>query len=222
MKQINLMAREFGTSLTAAGFTRITARRYLRVTPGDIAQRIELRPNCHGGEVTCDLTIHPLFAREHLSLDVLEPGIWIRTLCSRFGQTTPTWYEWNDSGIQKMVDAIASAGIPWFNANATAEGIIQSAAEFAEPWRNEQFVHVDLGHCYLRVGRFAEALQLFNRKPSRVPRYQTLSTWIATGDIFQIEDLHSTWTASSIADLPIKVAEPCGEREPPVTRDLKS
>jgi hypothetical protein len=126
----------------------------------DIAQRIELRPNRHGGEVTCDLTIHPLFAREHLALDILEPGIWIRTLCSRFGQSAPTWYVRNDSGIQQMVDSIASAGLPWFDANATAEGIIQSATEFAEPWRNEQFVHVDLGHCYLRVGRFTEALHV--------------------------------------------------------------
>ncbi len=207
MKQINLMAREFGTCLSDAGFYRITARRYLRVTRGDIVQRIELRPDRHGGEVTCDLTIHPLFAREHLALDILEPGIWIRTLCSRFGQSAPTWYERNDSGIQQMVDSLASAGLLWFDANATAEGIIESATEFAEPWRNEQFVHVDLGHCYLRVGRFAEALHEFDRKPSRVARYKTLTTWIAASDIVQIENLHSTWTASSIADLPIKLEE---------------
>ncbi len=222
MKQINLMAREFGTCLSDAGFNRITARRYLRVTPGDIVQRIELRPNRHGREITCDLTIHPLFAREHLSLDILEPGIWIRTLCSRFGQLAPTWYERNDSGIQQMVDSIASAGIPWFDANATAEGIIQSAAEFAEPWRNEQFVHVDLGHCYLRVGRFTEALHVFDRKPSRVPSYKNLTTWIAASDKVQIDNLHSTWTASSLADLPINVTDPSGEREPPVIRKMKS
>ena len=103
-----------------------------------------------------------------------------------------------------MVDAITTTGLPWFDANATAEGIIQSATEFAEPWRNEQFVHVDLGHCYLRIGRLTEALRVFARKPSRVARYKTLSTWIANDDIVQINNLHSTWIASSTAELPCK------------------
>lgn len=214
MKQINLTSNSFGTRLADAGFVRITARRYLRVTLGDIAQRIELRPNRQGGELTCDLTIHPLFAREHLSLEVLEPGIWIQTLCSRFGFACPTWYQRNEDGLQQMVDSLATAGLAWFDANATAAGIVQSAAEFAEPWRNEQFVHVELGHCYLRVGRLEEALDLFDRKPSRVPRYKSLANWIAAGDVAQIEALHSNCIASAIAELPGKLAERGGFKGP--------
>jgi hypothetical protein len=207
MKHINLLASDFGTCLTGAGFARITARRYLRVTLGGIVQRIELRPNRHGGEITCDLTIHPLFAREHLSLDILEPGISIQTLCSRIGASAPSWYTRDLAGIQQMVKSIAAAGLPWFDANTTAEGIIQAAIEFPEPWRNEQFVHVELGHCYLHTGRLSEALRVFDRKPSRVARYKTLSNWIAAGDIDQIAKLHSTWIASSKADLPINIPE---------------
>ena len=208
MKQIDLASTDFGNRLIDAGFARITARRYLRVTLGDIAQRIELRPNRHGGEITCDLTIHPLFAHQHLSLDVLEPGIWIQSLCTYYGRTAPTWFERNHAGVQRMVDSIADSGLKWFDENATAEGIIQSATEFVEPWRNEQFVHVDLGHCYLRVGRLDDALRVFDRKPSRVHRYKSLCAWIAAGDALQIKNLHSTWIASSMANLPVNVAEP--------------
>ncbi len=55
----------------------------------------------------------------------------------------------------------------------------------AEPWRNEQFVHVDLGHCYLHVGRFTEALHVFDRKPSRVPRYKTRRLGLQPGTLFK-------------------------------------
>ena len=59
LKSINLTALEWGTEFVEAGFVRVNARRYLRVTSGDVVQRVELRPNSHGGQLTCDLTIHP-------------------------------------------------------------------------------------------------------------------------------------------------------------------
>ncbi len=73
LTRIDLTATERGSELVLAGFQRVTDRQYLRVTDADVAQRIELRPNRHGGEITCDLTIHPLWAREHLTLQILEP-----------------------------------------------------------------------------------------------------------------------------------------------------
>lgn len=222
MKQIDLVSTDFGTRLKDAGFVRVNSRRYLRVTRGDIAQRIELRPNRHGGELTCDLTIHPLFAHERVHLDVLEPGIWIRTLCTFYGESAPTWFERNHSGVQQLVDSIADSGLQWFDDNSTAEGIIESATKFVEPWRNEQFVHVDLGHCYLRAGRFDDALRVFDRKPSRVPRYKSLSTWIAKGNTIEIQDLHCSWTESSMANLPVNTAEPCDAPKSPVGRKFES
>jgi hypothetical protein len=205
-KKIDLTATGFGTSLVDAGFARVSARRYLRVTNGDVVQRIELRPNRHGGEITCDLTIHPLWAREHLSLDVLEPGVWIRTLCERMGKPALTWYERSETGIQQVVDAIVTAGLPWFDGTATADGIVVSATEFLEPWRNEQQVHVELGHSYLRAGCLAEAQKIFDRKPSRVARYKTLAMWISNRNTEEISKLHSTWIASARAGLPLGVA----------------
>ena len=94
---LDLTASPWGAPIVDAGFTRISARRYLRVTDGDVAQRIELRPNRHGGEFTCDLTIHPLWARNGVNFDVLEPCIWIKTVCEHFGGSAqrgtnaPTW-----------------------------------------------------------------------------------------------------------------------------------
>ncbi|WP_425619066.1 hypothetical protein NA78x_002797 [Anatilimnocola sp. NA78] len=101
-----------------------------------------------------------------------------------------------------MIDAIINAGLPWFEANTTAEDIIDSATEFPEPWRNEQFVHVDLGHSYLRAGRLDEALRILDRKPSRVARYKSLADWIANGDTTEINKLHAQWITSARAELP--------------------
>ena len=183
LKSINLTALEWGTEFVEAGFVRVNARRYLRVTSGDVVQRVELRPNSHGGQLTCDLTIHPLWAREHLTLDVLEPGVWIGHLCERYGLPKLIWYDRSTTGVTQMMDAIMTGGISWFDETASAEGIVESAAVFPDPWRNEQQVHVELGHSLLRVGRFDEAQQVFDRKPKRVPQYRTITRWIASARV---------------------------------------
>lgn len=201
LTDIDLTAPEWGNQISNAGFSRVSARRYLRVTDGDVAQRIELRPNRHGGELTCDLTIHPLWAREYVSLSVLEPGVWINHLCDRCSLQAPIWYDRSESGIQQMVDAIINAGMPWFEETSTAEGIVESATLFPEPWRNTQHVHVELGHSYLRAGHLEQAQEVFDRKPNRVPRYKTLSGWISVRDISRINELHAQWVASSRSGL---------------------
>lgn len=202
LKTIDLTATESGKVLLRAGFQRISARRYLRVTDAAVAQRIELRPNRHGGELTCDLTIHPLWARETLTLQVLEPAIWIGALSARSGMPSISWYERSETGLQQMTDAILLVGMPWFEANSTAHGLIESANSCPEPWQNAQHVHVELGHAYLRAGQPQEALQNFERKPSRVARFKSIAKWIASGDVEQIEKLHADWIASSRASLP--------------------
>ncbi len=101
-----------------------------------------------------------------------------------------------------MLDAILTTGMSWFEANSNANGIIESSESFPEPWRNEQHVHVELGHTYLRLGRFTEAQRVFERKPSRVARYKSIAMWIANSDTANIEKLHAQWIASSRAALP--------------------
>ena len=58
--KLDLTAAPWGTPIVDAGFVRISARRYLRITTGYVVQRIEVRPNRHGGEITCDLTIREI------------------------------------------------------------------------------------------------------------------------------------------------------------------
>ncbi|EMI57542.1 hypothetical protein RSSM_01019 [Rhodopirellula sallentina SM41] len=178
-----------------AGFTRISARRYLRVTAGDVAQRIELRPNRHGGEFTCDLTIHPLWARNGVNFDVLEPGIWIKTVCEHFAGSTPTWYDRSNLGLQQLADSFCQHGLRWFDDNSDATGIVQSSTTFTDPWYNEQHTHVELGHCLLRAGRLADAQRTFDRKPKRVAQYKSISQWIADGNTARIAALHDDWIA---------------------------
>lgn len=187
---MDLTAQPKGKAIRDAGFATVSSRRYVRVTPGDVLQRIELRPNSRGGELTCDLTIHPLWARDNVSLDVLEPGIWIGTLCSRAGIDAPRWYERSEEGYSRLCVAIRDAGFGWFEDTATAEGIVESSESFPEPWRNSQFIHVELGHALLKAGRLQDAKQVFSRKPKRVPMFKTISGWIDSGATEEIASLH--------------------------------
>ena len=189
--KLDLTAPPWGEPLVDAGFARLSARRYLRVTSGDVLQRIELRPNRHGGEFTCDLAIHPLWAREGLPLQVLEPSVWIRTLREHFGESAPDWYERSNAGLQELASTIATTGLRWFDDLSTAEGIVASSKTFPDPWYNEQQTHVELGHCLLRAGQLAEAQKVFDRKPNRVAKYKTITKWIAAGEHSQIAKLHA-------------------------------
>jgi len=190
MQKMDLTAQPNGEVIRDAGFARISSRRYVRVTAGDVLQRIELRPNSRGGELTCDLTIHPLWARDNVSLAVLEPGIWIGSLCRRTGIDAPRWYERSEEGYSQLCAAIRDAGIGWLEDTATADGIVRSSESFPEPWRNAQFVHVELGHALLRAGRLQEAKEVFSRKPKRVPMFKTISRWIDSEATEEIASLH--------------------------------
>ena len=193
---LDLTASPWGAPIVDAGFARISTRRYLRVTDGDVAQRIELRPNRHGGEFTCDLTIHPLWARNGVNLDLLEPGIWIKTVCEHFGGSAPTWYERSKLGLQQLANSICQHGLRWFNDTSDASGIVQSSTTFSDPWYNEQHTHIELGHCLLRAGCLADAQRVFDRKPKRVAQYKSISQWIANGDTARIAALHDDWIAT--------------------------
>lgn len=193
--KLDLTAPPWGTPIVDAGFVRLSARRYARATAGDVVQRIEVRPNRHGGEITCDLTIHPLWARNGLNLEVLEPSTWIKTICAHFSAAAPVWYERSAAGLQQMVDAITTYGFRWFRDTSTAEGIVDSSSAFTDPWYNEQVTHVELGHCLLLAGRLRDAQRVFDRKPKRVAQYKTISKWIAAGDTAQIAALHDEWIA---------------------------
>lgn len=189
------------SQLYGIGFRPTTARCLVRVTDQDVLQRIELRPNRHGGgEVACDLTIHPLWARDRLRLGVLEPGISLFRLCIHLGRESVHWYSSHGGGA-RMVSDILQFGVPWFDENASASSILESAKKLDEPWYNRQHTHVELGHCFLKFGQIDEARRVFDRKPSRVARYKTIVKWIEARDHASIKEMHDSRVRHNRAEL---------------------
>lgn len=201
MKKIDLTSSKFGTKLTDSGFYKINARRYIRLTEGNVVQRIEMRPNSRGGEITCDLTIHPLWAREKLNLQVLEPGISLRSLIEFYNGSVDFWYPRTEDGVQLMINHLSNAGLKWFEETSTAEGIVKSSKNLNDPWANKEFIHVELGHSYLEIGELKEAQKIFDRKPKRVPKYKTLTKWITNSDFQEIKQLHEVRIKNSKQEL---------------------